>query len=190
MTVYGIALFDLLFFVAVAVGFLLGAVQGIVRRLLGIASIMVAFFLAAYLREPLGDMLAANWTQFPPGYVTMLAFGGLFIVLAILSTIIIQGFYRRAPVVEDAEWIDEILGGLLGVVQALLLIGIAIIILASYFGLPTARYVASEVLFLRDAWDAISRSAVGTFYIDTLIPIFIGLSGPLVPVTLRHQFAR
>ena len=99
------------------------------------------------------------------------------------------GLHPLTVIISVLAW-SLILGGLLGVVQALLLIGIAIIILASYFGLPTARYVTSEVLFLRDTWDAISRSAVGTFYIDTLIPIFIGLSGPLVPVTLRQQFAR
>jgi len=190
VTVYGVALFDLIFFVAIAVGFLLGFVQGIVRRLLGIASILVAFFLAAYLREPLGNMLASDWTQYPPGYVTMLAFGGLFIVFVVFSTIIIQGFYTRAPVVEDSEWIDEVLGGLLGIVQALLLIGIGIIILSSYFGLASAEYSSTEFLLLRNAWDAISRSAVGAFYIETLIPIVIGLSGPLFPESLRQMLAR
>jgi membrane protein required for colicin V production len=189
VTVYGIALFDLVFFVLVTGGFLLGFVQGIIRRLLGIASIMVSFFLAANLREPLGDLLAREWTQYPPGYGVMLVFGGTFVVLTVLSTILIQGFYERAPVVQDSEWIDEVLGGLLGVVQALLLVGIAILILGSYFGLPTTTYDPDEFMFLRNAWDAISRSAVGVFYIDTLIPIFLGLSGGLVPASLRQLFA-
>jgi membrane protein required for colicin V production len=189
VTVYGIALFDLVFFVLVTGGFLLGFVQGIIRRLLGIASIMVSFFLAANLRAPLGDALAGDWTQFPPGYGTMLLFGGMFIAFMVISTILIQGLYHRAPVVADAEWIDEVLGGLLGVVQALLLVGIAILILGSYFGLAGARHDPSEYLQLRNAWEAISASAVGRFYIDTLIPIFLGLSGGLIPASLRHLFA-
>jgi membrane protein required for colicin V production len=189
VTVYGIALFDLVFFVLVTGGFLLGFVQGIIRRLLGIASIMISFFLAANLRDPLGDILAKGWAQFPPGYGTMLVFGATFVVFMVVSTILIQGFYKRAPVVQDSEWIDEVLGGLLGVVQALLLVGIAILILGSYFGLATTTYDPDEFLLLRKAWDAISQSAVGVFYIDTLIPIFLGLSGGLVPASIRQLFA-
>lgn len=189
MTVYGIALFDLIFFVALALGFLAGFVQGTVRRLLGIASIIVSFFLAANLREPVGQMFASNWTQYPAGYTTMLAFGGMFVVFTTFFTIVIQGFYHRAPVVADAEWIDEVIGGLLGVVQVLLLVGIGILILGSYFGLASTQYNPSEFMQFRNTWDAISRSAVGAFYADTLIPIVLGLSGPLIPASLRQLFA-
>jgi uncharacterized membrane protein required for colicin V production len=188
-TVYGIALFDLVFFVVVMGGFLIGFAQGTIRRLLGIASIMFSFFLAASLREPVGDLLAKDWTQYPPAYGTMLVFGAMFIVFSVFSAVLVQGFYHRAPVVEGSEWIDEVLGGILGVVQALLIVGIVILILDSYFGRPTTFYDPDEFLFLRNAWDAISRSAVGAFYIDTLIPIFLGLSGPLIPASLRQLFA-
>lgn len=189
MTVYGIALFDLIFFVALAVGFLVGFVQGTVRRLLGIASIIVSFFLAANLREPVGQMFASNWTQYPAGYVTMVALGGMFVVFTVFFTIVIQGFYHRAPVVKDAEWIDEVIGGLLGVVQALLLIGIGILILDSYFGLASTQYHPSEFMPFRNTWEAISRSTVGAFFSDTLIPIFLGLGGSLIPASLRQLFA-
>jgi uncharacterized membrane protein required for colicin V production len=189
VTVYGIALFDLVFFVLVTGGFLIGFVQGTIRRLLGIASMMVSFFLAANLRSPLGDLVAGSWTQWPAGYSTMLMFGATFIVLMVFSTILIQGLYHRAPVVQDSEWIDEVLGGILGVVQALLIAGIAILILGSYFGLASTAYDPDEFLFLRNTWDAIARSAVGVFYIGTLIPIFLGLSGPFIPASLRQLFA-
>ena len=189
MTVYGIALFDLAFFVAVTVGFLVGFVQGIVRRLLGIAAVMVSFFLAANLRQPVGELFASNWTQFPPAYVEMLVFGAMFLGLFVIATIVIQGFYDRAPVLEDAEWIDEVLGGLLGVVEVLLIVGIGILILDSFFGLASSRYDPSEFRVLRDTWDAISRSTVGSFYIQTLIPIFLGLSGALIPESLRQLLA-
>ena len=189
MTVYGIALFDLVFFVIVTGSFLVGFVQGIIRRLLGIASIMVSFFLAANLRVPIGDLLASSWTQFPPGYVEMLAFGAMFVVFTVFSSLVIQGFYQRTPVVEDAEWIDEVLGGLLGVAEALLVVGIAILILDSYFGLASSAYDPDELLVLRNTWTAVSQSAVGIFYVETLIPIFLGLGGPLIPASLRQLFA-
>ena len=44
--------------------FVLGFAQGTIRRLLGIASILFSWFLAALLAEPLSNFLGANWTQF------------------------------------------------------------------------------------------------------------------------------
>lgn len=190
LTQYGVALFDLLFIAALLGGFIAGFVQGVVRRLLGIAATMVAFLLAANLRIPVGEILASSWTQFPPDYVTMLAFGGLFVVFEVFATVFIQGFYRRAPIVEDQEWVDEILGGVLGIVQALLLMGIVGIILASYFGAPGEIYDPDEYGILRTAYDGIVLSTTGTFILDTLVPVFIALSGPLVPDSLRLLFVR
>jgi uncharacterized membrane protein required for colicin V production len=190
LTQYGVALFDLLFIAALLVGFVAGFVQGVVRRLLGIAATMVAFLLAANLRIPVGEILASSWTQFPPDYVTMLAFGGLFVVFEVFATVFIQGFYRRAPIVEDQEWVDEILGGALGVVQALLLMGIVAIILASYFGGPSETYDPDEFAILRTVYDGIVLSTMGSFILDTLLPVFIALAGPLVPDSLRLLFVR
>ena len=190
MTQYGVALFDLLFIAALLIGFIAGFVQGVVRRLLGIAATMIAFLLAANLRVPVGEILAGSWTQFPPDYVVMLAFLGLFVVFEVFATVLIQGFYRRAPVVEDKEWVDEILGGVLGVVQALLLMGIVAIIVASYFGGPTEVYDPDEFGILRTIYDGIVLSTTGTFILERLIPVFIALSGPLVPDSLRLLFVR
>jgi uncharacterized membrane protein required for colicin V production len=190
LTQYGVALFDLLFIAALLVGFVAGFVQGVVRRLLGIAATMLAFLLAANLRVPVGGILADSWTKFQPDYVTMLAFLGLFVVFEIFTTVLIQGFYHRAPVVEDKEWVDEILGGLLGVVQALLLMGIVAIILASYFGGPSETYDPDEFAILRTVYDGIVLSTMGSFILDTLLPVFIALAGPLVPDSLRLLFVR
>ncbi len=190
MTLYGVALFDLLFIAALLGGFIAGFVQGVVRRLLGIAATMIAFLLAANLRVPVGEILASSWTQFPPDYVTMLAFLGLFVILDIFATVLIQGFYHRAPVVEDKEWVDEILGGVLGVVQALLLLSIVAIIVASYFGGPTEMYDPDEFAILRTIYDEIVRSTTGAYLLDTIVPVFIALAGPLIPDSLRLLFVR
>lgn len=190
MTQYGVALFDLLFIAALLVGFIAGFIQGVVRRLLGIAATMVAFLLAANLRVSVGGILAESWTQFPPDYVTMLAFAGLFVVFEIFATVLIQGFYRRAPVVEDNEWVDEILGSLLGLVQALLLMGIVVIILASYFGAPSEVFDPDEFGILRTAYDGIVLSTMGRLTLDTLVPVFVALGGPLIPDSLRLLIVR
>lgn len=185
MTQYGIAIVDLLFIAVLIAGFIAGFIQGVVRRLLGIAATMIAFILAANLRVPAGEILAENWTQYTAEYVTMLAFGGLFIVLFIFFSVLIQGFYRRAPVIEDKEWVDEILGGVLGVVEVSLILGIGAVVLASYFGAPGFHYDPSEYPWLRTIYTDVTLSAVGRFAIDTLIPVFIASTGPLIPDSLR-----
>ena len=45
--------------------FVLGFIQGTIRRLLGLASMLFSFLFAANLRDPLGDYLAQNWNAVP-----------------------------------------------------------------------------------------------------------------------------
>ncbi|MEI8334566.1 MAG: CvpA family protein [Chloroflexota bacterium] len=188
MIVFGVPLFDLLFVAALLLGFVAGFVQGVIRRALGIASLLFAFFLAAALRTPVGSLLAANWTTLPGAYVEMLAFLGLFIVIAIASTVVIQGFYNRTPISEESEWLDELIGGALGTGQVILVVGMFIIILDSYYGLAASTFDARELRLLRTIWDAVDMTAVASFYRDVLIPIFIGLAGPFIPADIRRLY--
>ena len=68
-------LFDLLVLLLLVAGFVMGYLQGTIRRLLGIAQVLFSLVLAAQIRGPLGDFLVSNWTQFVPEYSRMLAFG-------------------------------------------------------------------------------------------------------------------
>ena len=117
--------------------FVLGFVQGTIRRLLGIASMLFSFLIAANLRDPLGNLLAANWRQFVPEYSVMVGFGTIFVAATIAFTLIIQGFYHHQPLFDKYDFVDELIGGVLGVLQGLLLIGVIIVILDSYFRIPT-----------------------------------------------------
>lgn len=190
MTDFGVAIFDLLFVAILVAAFIVGFIQGVVRRLLGIAAALIAFLLAANLSGPLGGVLASSWTQYPPGYTTMLAFGGLFLVIFVGASAVIQGFYHRAPISQDDEWIDELLGGVLGVVEALLLMGIGALILHSYFGVTGNMFDPDEILILRTIYEDIALAATGKFMLDTLIPVFVGLWGPLVPDAIRFALVR
>ena len=53
---------------------------------------------------------------------------------------------------------DEILGGLLGLVQAALIFGAVIIILDSFFLIPGIAADPQELPFLRDFWTALDAS--------------------------------
>ena len=66
----------------------------------------------------------------------MIAFGLVFVTATVVFSLVIQGLYKHQPLFAKATAVDEILGGVLGVVQAMVLLGCAIIILDSFFRLP------------------------------------------------------
>ena len=141
--------------------FVLGFIQGTIRRLVGILSIVFSFFLAAQLSVPFGDFLAQNWTQYPHEYSVMIGFRTIFVAGVIAFTLVDPGHLREgARSSPSGPIIDEILGGVLGLVQG--------------FAAPDARARSSwtstsssnragdadEIQFLRDVWTAIDGSGV------------------------------
>ncbi len=167
--------------------FILGFAQGAIRRLLGIAVILFAFLLAANLRDSLGSFLTSNWTQWPREYDFMLAFGFLFVVASIAFSILIQGLYKHTPISARAPIVDELVGGLLGLVQAVVVLGAIVIILGSFFqkSIPIAD---SQVQWLRDLNGAVDASATASIFRTVLLPPFLAVSAPFLPPDLRLLF--
>jgi membrane protein required for colicin V production len=177
-------LFDLLMAVVFAVAFILGFVQGTLRRLLGLASILFSFLLAANLRDTVGGFFAQNWHQFVPQYSYMIGFGLVFVTFTVVFSILIQGLYKHQPLFAKATAVDEILGGILGVLQAMVVLGCAIIILDSFFRLPIVRS-DGELILVRDLWNAIDSSGIVHIYRDVIIPGVYTLLGPFIPADIR-----
>ncbi len=188
-TIVSIGLFDWLVIGFCVAMFVLGFAQGVVRRLLGIVSIAFSFLLAAQLRGTLGSFFATNWTQFPAEYSHMIAFGLIFMVSTVIFAIVIQSYYKRAPIFAKYPILDELLGGLLGVVEALLLIGCGIAILDSFFRLPIA-IGGQEVQQIRDLYNTVNGSGTAEVFRSTLIPAFVTICGPLVPSDIQALFPR
>jgi uncharacterized membrane protein required for colicin V production len=172
---------DLILFLYFAGFFVLGFAQGTIRRLIGIATILFSFFLAANLADPLGDFLADNWTQFSREYSYMVGFGTVFVAGSVAFAIVVQGFYKTQPLFEKARFVDELLGGLLGVVQAAIILGCSLIVLDTFFRIPGIPVDSDELTFLRDAWTALDGSAIVAVFRQSLIPAFLAVTGFLVP---------
>ena len=183
-------LFDLLVLLLLATAFIIGYLQGAVRRLLGIASIVFALIFAAQVRGPLGDFLIGNWTQFPPDYSRMLAFGLVFVVTAIALTIVIENFYERSPIMPRYPLVDPIVGGLLGIVEAGVIIGAGIMILDSYFRGVGIDAHPTEIFALRDFDHAVDVSQTAKIFRHDLIPDFLFLVGFFIPEDIRALFQR
>ena len=157
----GISTVDLLIFLYFMAFFVLGFAQGTIRRLIGIASILFSFLFAANIAEPLGAYLGQNWTQFSKEYSLMIGFGTVFLASAIAFALVAQGLYKSQPLFPKARFLDELIGGILGLVEAALIFGAVLIILDSFFALRGIAADPQELPFLRDFWTAIDGSQTG-----------------------------
>jgi uncharacterized membrane protein required for colicin V production len=177
----GVGTVDLLIVLYFIGFFVLGFAQGTIRRLLGILSILFSFLLAASLAEPLSEFLGANWRQFTPQYSYMVGFATVFVASAIAFALVIQGFYKPQPLFQKARFADEILGGILGLIQAALILGTLIVILDSFFRIPGIPPDPDELPFLRDVWTALDGTKIVEVFRESLIPFFFLLTGLFIP---------
>jgi uncharacterized membrane protein required for colicin V production len=184
----GIQTIDLLLFLFFAAFFVLGFAQGTIRRLIGIGSILFSFFFAANVAGPLGDFLGANWRQFSPQYSYMIGFGTIFVAAALAFALVAQGWYKPQPLFEKARFVDELLGGLLGLLQAAIILGAVIVILGTFFFQVGIAPDPDELPFLRELWEALGPSAIADAFKDTLIPAFFTVFGFLIPAEIQAYF--
>jgi uncharacterized membrane protein required for colicin V production len=188
-TLSSINLFDIFIIIYLFGFFILGFIQGTIRRLVGIASIVFSFFLALQLNAIwLGNFLANNWTQYPKEYSIMIGYLVLFIAGVVAFTLVIQGTYKKAPLFAKYPVIDEILGGVLGVVQGFLLLMFILFILDQYYLYTNIPPDDDELGFLRTFWTSLDGSNIGQFMQVTAIPALIAIFGFLIPEQAKVVF--
>jgi len=180
---------DLLVFFALFGMFILGFMQGIIRRLLGTASILISLLVAAQIRGPLGDFLARNWTQYPTEYNQMIAFGTVFLAGSIAATIAIQLFYRPLPLFAQYPVIDEVLGGVIGVLQAGLILGAFFLITDPFFLTVGGNASGPEFPFVREVHAAFDGSLTATIIRDRIVPSILLVFGAVFPPAVKDVFA-
>ncbi len=176
---------DLVLLVILAGAFLLGFFQGAIRQLLGVLAWLISFLLAANLRDPVGDFLGQYWTFFPSGYSQMLAFGLVFIVLFVLVNIVIQARYRRAVIHSRVTVLDEIIGGILGALLAVLLVTTALIVLDSYYARGGGPGGGADVPWISQTYRSLADSRIAGGLRTSLIPSLLAILGPLLPPEVR-----
>ena len=186
----GIGTVDLLIAVYFIGFFVLGFAQGTLRRLIGIGSILFSFLFAANLAETLGRFLGDNWSQFPREYSYMIGFGTIFSAAAIAFALVVQSYYKPQQLFKKARFADEILGGILGLVQAAVIFGAVLIILDSFFRIPGFAPDPQELPFLRDFWGGLDGTRTAAFFRETLIPGTFVLIGFLVPNNIQTLYPR
>jgi uncharacterized membrane protein required for colicin V production len=174
-------------FLALLAMFIVGYAQGIMRRLLGILAILFSLGIAAQLRAPLGNYLAQQWTASRPEYSWMIAFGVIFLGAAIALSLGIQFSYRPAPIINRYPVLDEILGGVLGVLEGLIILAAILIIIDPYFSsFPTQP--SAEFAPLRGLHDFIDNAVSAQVLRDQVIPSVFSWVGFLFPKDVIDTF--
>jgi len=179
---------DLLIFFNLFALFILGFMQGIIRRLLGIASILLSLLVAAQLQAPFGSFLAENWTQYPREYNYMLAFGSVFVAGSVAATVTIQLFFRPAPLFAKYPVIDELVGGMLGLIQGGLILAAFFLITDPFFVTVGQQARGTEFPFIREIHQALNGSETATIVRDRLIPSILALLGGVFPASVTDLF--
>jgi uncharacterized membrane protein required for colicin V production len=184
--------FDLVIFLALLAMFVAGYAQGVVRRLLGIAAILFALILGAQLRQPLGQYLANEWSTIVPSYSYMVAFGAVFLAAAVTLSIGIQITYRSAPLFPKYPVLDEILGGVLGVVEGFIILIAILLILDPHYTQPAVQQNVGfgEFRLLRTLHEFLDPTLTAGILRDNIIPILLAVLGVLFPQDVRDAFAR
>lgn len=183
--------FDLVMFLALFAMFVVGYAQGVTRRLLGIAAILFSLFLGAQLRTPFGGYLAQQWTNITPDYSYMIGFGAIFVASAVTLSVGIQISYRPAPLFYRYPVLDEILGGVLGVVEGFVIFMAVLIIIDPYFfgaGLGPGGLVG-EFGPLRTLHGFIDDAWVAQVFRENIIPALFAVLGGLFPEDVVKAFA-
>ena len=187
-TISSFNVFDLVFLLFLCGMFVLGYIQGTVRRLVGTLSFIFSFFLAAVLSVPFGAFLKSYWTDYPDEYSNMIAFLTVFVAAVVAFFLVIQGTYSKTALFAKWPVVDEVLGGVVGVIQGFLLLMFLTIILDQYFVWYPTTASGDELPFLRSIWDAISTSGVGMLLHQTVIPNFISLFGFILPEYIKATY--
>lgn len=175
---------DVVLLLLFAGAFLLGFFQGVIRQLLGIVAWFFAFTIAANLSDPFGSWLSQYWTFFPAGYSSMIAFVVLIVAFLVAGNIAIQVSYKRTPIFARMSFLDEVLGGILGIGLAVLVVSSFYIALRSYYG-GASLQGTSDVPLLTEIYLLLDRSSIMNGLRGSLIPGLVALLGPLLPEHVR-----
>jgi uncharacterized membrane protein required for colicin V production len=168
---------DLAIIVVLAVGVFVGFTQGMIRYVLNVLAVIVAFVLASQLKQPLFDLLGF-WRAFVPEVREFLLFLVLFFGLVIAGWFIIRAFYKRTRL-PIARQLDEIGGAIFGLVFAAVLITFQLLVMDSIFAGQAER--VPSVGGLQAYYNALNDSLLVQFFRDTIIPTAGYVARPFVP---------
>ncbi len=172
---------DFALVVVFVAAFLIGYLRGALRQLITLGAWLVAFLLAAYLRQPIADWLETQ-TNYSREYLDMLGFAAAFLGLFLLATVVIQVGGRTVDLIARPK-LDELLGGVLAVAWAVMFVTSLMIVLGSYYA--NAPVASTELGVMRDLNTALRESTIGDALHRSAVPGLLSILGPIIPADIR-----
>jgi hypothetical protein len=122
----------------------------------------------------------------------MVAFGAVFVAAAVAISLGIQITYRPAPLFEKYPVLDELVGGLLGVLEGLIILVAIFLILDPHYNLPEVKdHVGpGEFTLLRTVHDLLDDTLTAQIIRHNVVPGLFAVLGFLFPQDVRDAFAR
>ncbi len=166
--------FDLVIIVILAVGVFAGFTQGMIRYVLNVLVVIVAFVLASQLKGPVIDLLGF-WRAFSPGGRELIVFVILFFGFVIGGFFAIRAFYKRTrlPVIKQ---LDEIGGAIFGLLFVAMVLTFQLLVLDSFY-----KSGGEQVGWLGSYYEALNDSLLISYFREVLIPTAGYLARPFVP---------
>lgn len=169
---------DLFIVAALAGGVFAGFTQGLIRQVLNVLVIPIAFVIASQLKGPMFATLGF-WEAFTPELREQIIFLVLFVGLVVGGWFIVRAFYKRThlPIVRQ---LDELGGAVLGLLFAVVTIVFLLVVMDSFFAFATEGE-ASDAGFIHGFYLAMNDSVLVEAFRSTVIPTLGFVAKPFVP---------
>jgi uncharacterized membrane protein required for colicin V production len=180
---------DIFLLVILVSTLIVGFFWGAARSVMLLAGWLLAFLAGAYLKLELGSYLAKQWTNYPPAFSEMAAFGLIFMGLLLAAPIAIVIATRGSQRVSRIQILDDIAGALFAVFVAVLGIAGLIIVMSTYYG-PAATFVdnVGGPEWTALLYESIINSNIGAGVNEHLVPLIGTVLGPILPADVREVF--
>jgi membrane protein required for colicin V production len=170
---------DLLFILLLLAGLALGFFQGTIKLVVAIISFYIGIVLASLYFQVVGNFFRVRFrSTVEVGQIT--AFAVILLVSFLLLTIAGLYTFRYAKLPSSLDFLDRIIGTLLGLVLGALVLGMFAILLQ---GLFVDRDVAGSVTF--PIINALQRGVRGSFLVaffgDQILPLIYTSVRPVLP---------
>ena len=166
---------DVAILALLAFGIFLGFTQGIIRYLLNLAAVFIAFVVAAQLRGPIADVMSV-WQAFPAEGRELFFFLLLFLILAIGLWFLIRTFFSRTRLPVGAV-LDEIGGAIFALAYIAIFISLHLVVFDSFYLGAGAEPTGP----LGAYYNALNDSFIVGYLRETVVPAIGYVARPFVP---------
>jgi membrane protein required for colicin V production len=177
---------DLLFIVLLVGGLVLGFFQGTIRLAIAIVALYIGIILASLYFQIVGNWFHQRFgTTILAGQIV--SFTLIMLVSFLLLTIAGLYTFRYARVPPGLEFVDRIIGTLLGLLLGALFVGMFALVLRDLF---VAQNAAAALTFPAARWfqDRTRTSVLMPFFINVILPLVYTTLKPILPAESTFIF--